>query len=82
MAVALKVNLITTDELEHLRKKFDHLKCTVSTYTTKYGTPVVLYIYWQGQEKAAQYHDYGYAKCLKDFVHKNYYTDYEQFANS
>ena len=79
--IALKPVYKTREEIEDLRKKFAKLKCTVSTYKTKYGTTCVLYIYWQGQEKAAQLQDYGYWIVFKSFVDNMFYTDYKQWLD-
>lgn len=79
---SLKPKLVSAKEIADLKTKFWKLKTTVSTYTTKYGTLCTLYTFWQWKEKAGQMHDYGYWKVFKDFVHKLYYTDNENWLDN
>lgn len=81
--VALKPKLVSPEQIQTLKKKFCSLRTTVSTYQTKGKANVcTLYTFWQWQEKAGQFHDYGYGSVLKDFIHNVYYTTEEAWTKS
>lgn len=81
--VALKPKLVSPEQIQTLKKKFWSLRTTVSTYQTKGKANVcTLYTFWQWQEKAGQFHDYGYGSVLKDFIHNVYYTTEEAWTKS
>ena len=81
--VALKPKLVTPDEMQALKKKFWSLRTTVTTYQTKGKANVcTLYTFWQWNEKAGQFHDYGYGSVLKSFINNTYYTTEEEWTKS
>lgn len=71
---------VFVEDVKSIRDKIpSSVRRTMSTYTTKSWTQVILHCFYQWNEKVAYYFDYWYAKVLKDFVKKVKYTDFKDF---
>ena len=69
--------------MEQLKKAHKHLRCSVSSYKSKWGNNVVLYQWYQKSastdERVAALYDYWTLwQVFKDFIHDVGYTNSER----
>ena len=66
--------------IDEMKKRFSKVRCSVSSYTSKGGRPVILYQFyqWKDSERVWMLYDYWSKwRVFKDLIHNIGYTDSE-----